>query len=107
MEELILQQSSKPWVVAAKLWLVLSVVVSGGSEIMAGRGRSWGSSGEIMVHRRWLWVVAAKLWLVVDARGGHSLLLIFIVKVKIITAFLTLYVLREGKLFVFKGKRMQ
>ena len=37
-----------------------------------------------------------------DGRGGHSLLLIFIVKVRIITAFLTLYVPREAELLSSK-----
>ena len=69
------------------------------------------SGGEIMVRLRWLWMVVsgggqimAGCWMVV---GNHSLLLIFIEKVKIITAFLTLYMPREGKHFIFKEKWVQ
>ena len=89
----------------AKLWLVLSVVLISGGEVMAGRGRSWVVVEKLRlpaVGCGWLWVVAAKLWLVVDGRGGHSLLLIFIVKMKVITAFVTLYVPGEGELLCSK-----
>ena len=80
----------------AKLWLV----VGGRGWWWRNYGWSWtvvGSGGKIMARRRWLWMVV----------GGHSLSLTFIVKVKIITAFLTLYVPREGEHFIFKEKWIQ
>ena len=90
---------------AYKLWLLLSVVVHGGYEVMAGSRRSW-----VVVEKSWLavggcgclWVVAVKLWLVVYSHGCHSLLFISIVKVKMITAFLTLYVPRKEELLSSK-----
>ena len=90
---------------AYKLWLVLSVVVRGGCEIMAGRRRAWVVVEKLCVAVSgcgWLWMVTTKLWLAVYGRGCHFLFFVFIVKVKMVTAFLTLYVPREEELLSSK-----
>ena len=66
---------------------------------MAGRGWLWvavGGCGWWRPNHGWSWMVV----------GAHSLLLIFMVKVKSATAFLTPYVPGEGEHFIFKERKM-